>query len=91
MTDNPKPLEAINAEELLAQSDIKDTATGLPIEQCDCAECKEFCARLRERDAARKVANGYQSQEVKVTLTNTYFVGVHLEDALDAAREEDLK
>jgi len=53
MTD---PLETMSPEELIEQSDLVDIATGLFVEDCYCAECKEVMRRLRGYDAMTKEA-----------------------------------
>jgi hypothetical protein len=91
MMDNLEPVEAMSANEIernlwKCMADLLSRKGSLMDKEL-CELMRENSARLREREAARKVAHDYQTQEVKATLTNTYFVGVHLEEALDAARE----
>jgi hypothetical protein len=74
-------VEDRTAEELM-QSISSEAVEWWP----DKAVLSEILAQLRERNAARKVAHDYQMQQQKVRI-DSYWAGIHLEEAMDAARK----
>jgi hypothetical protein len=54
--EKPKDMDAseMTVMELIHTSDIRDSCTGKHVEDCYCAECREFMARLRAYDAVVK-------------------------------------
>jgi hypothetical protein len=50
-----KPLEELTPEELIEQSDLRDSAMGNHIEDCACAECKEVIRRLKDAEKYQRM------------------------------------